>query len=449
MKKVIAIFISAVLMLTTLAACGTNPAAGASSAAPSTESVAEEPSSAADEVPTEPVTIKFANHMVLEAGTEPFWTQFKKDFEAKYPNITIEYISAPYGEIVNTVINMAGGGDKVDMMLGEASWSPTLEEAGLTIPAKDIMGEEYMSDFFPGVLDALTVDGEAYGLPMYMTPFILFYNTQLFEQAGLDPNAPPKTYDEMLAMAEKLSTLTSGDGNKVYAFGQTTASVAISGSALTGMIYNFGGKVLDESGKLTTDNEGFKQAFEMLKTLDQKGYNPQNAKLKDLRNLFALGQLAMYYDQAWGYSGIQSINADAAAFTATAAPLSGGSGAGDSVVSAHSIFMMDNGENQKKAVALIIKELINEQTLGDFMSKVNLAYPAKNSMKDMAAIKESSILKGASGKLDCAKAVTTIPTLSDLNLELCTLAQAVTVSKQGFDEAYATFKSAAEAIVAG
>lgn len=399
------------------------------------------------EEPTEKVTIKFANHMVLENGTKDFWEKFKSDFETKHPNITLEYVTAPYDQILNTVINMAGGGDKVDIFLGETSWTPTVEESGLAVPVKNIVGDQMVADVLPGVAKAHMIDGDLYALPLYMTPFVLFYNKDLFKQAGLDPDTPPKTYDEMLKMAEKLSKLKTKDGNTVYAFGQTTASVAISGASLTSMVYNFGGRVLNDDGTLATDNAAFKDAFSMLKTLDEKKYNPQNAKLKDLRNLFALGQLAMYYDQSWGYSGIQSINSNAADFTATAAPLSGGSGKGESVVSSHCLFLMDNGDARKKASAILIKELINADTLGDFMSKVNLAYPAYTSMKDMQAIKDSPVLKGALGSLDCVQPTTFVPALNDLNLELCTFAQGLTVGKKTFDSAYPGFKSAAQKIL--
>lgn len=440
MKKLIASLLSAAILLGT-AACGGAP----SSSAPASSAASGGASSM--EEPTEKVTIKFANHMVLENGTKDFWEKFKSDFETKHPNITLEYVTAPYDQILNTVINMAGGGDKVDIFLGETSWTPTVEESGLAVPVKNIVGDQMVADVLPGVAKAHMIDGELYALPLYMTPFVLFYNKDLFKEAGLDPDTPPKTYDEMLPMAEKLSKLKTKDGNAVYAFGQTTASVAISGTALTSMVYNFGGRVLNDDGTLATDNAAFKDAFNMLKTLDDKKYNPQNAKLKDLRNLFALGQLAMYYDQSWGFSGIQSINPDAANFTATAAPLSGGAGKGESVVSSHCLFLMDNGDARKKASAILIKELINADTLGDFMSKVNLAYPAYTSMKDMQAIKDSPVLKGALSNLDCVQPTAFVPALNDLNLELCTFAQGLTVGKKTFDSVYPGFKSAAQKIL--
>lgn len=340
---------------------------------------------------------------------------------------------------------MAGGGEYVDLIFGELDWTPTLADSGIACPVSDIMPQEYLEDFYPNVLEAHSIDHVLYSLPLYVGPYILYINKDLFEQAGLDAANPPTTYEEMLECAEKLSQLKDADGNQVYAFGQTTASVPVSGASLTSMVFNFGGQVLDENGKLSCDNEGFKQAFEMLKLLDEKGYNPQNAKLKDLRNLFALGRLAMYYDQSWGFAGIKPINPEAEAFTVTAKPLKGGSGTGQSILQSHCLMMVDNGETRKKAVEKLVEYIITNDNLSYRMSNETLAYPAKKSMEH--AVDDSLILKGAAGSEANTKTQVFIPQNSDLNLELCALAQAVTVGKTDVDKAIADFKKAAEMIL--
>ncbi len=438
MKKLLAIALAA-LMSVSMVACG----GGTSSSAPaaSTASGSGSTAAAAD---GEKTVIKFANYALLENGYTEFWEGVKAGFEEKYPQYEIEWVTAPYGEIVNQVINQAGGGDKPDMIFGESSWIPTLQDAGLTIPVSEIFDQAYLDKFDPSVMDACKVNSEVYGLPMYSCTFMLYYNKDLFEQAGLDPNAPPTTYDEMLTMAEKLSTLTTADGNKVYPFGQTTASVAISGSAINSMVYNFGGTVLDENGQLATDNQGFKDAITMLQTLDEKGYNPQNAKLKDLRQLFATGQLAMYYDQSWGFNGVLSINPDAANFTASAKPLSGGEGNGAAMLQAHILAYMDNGEERKEGCRLLTEYLITEEVLKDYMTNITPAYPVIEDMKDMEL---NPVLEGATGATDNVINTPSIPMLNDLNLELCTLAQNVTVSDTDVDTAIEQFNSAAQAYV--
>lgn len=393
------------------------------------------------ETATGPVTIKVANYALLESGYEPFWKQVKVDFEAANPDITIEWVTAPYGEIVNQVVNMAGGGNKVDVIFGEIDWVPGLVDAGLAAPIKDILSDEFVNDFYPDVLKSFEVDGKPYGIPLYVSPYVLYYNKDLFAQAGLDPAKPPKTYDEMLRYAEQLSKLKDAQGNKVYAFGQTTASVPVSGASLNAMVFNFGGQVLDGQGNLAVDNKGFRDAFAMVQLLDQRGYNPQNAKLKDLRNLFALGQLAMYYDQSWGFNGIKSINAEAERFTASAEPLRGGSGSGQSLLQAHCFILVDNGKARSDATSKFVEFIISEETLSGYLRDLTPAYPAKNSMAQMESVVSSGILAGASPAAGRVQVQTFIPKISDLNLELCALAQAVTVGREDLDAAIAKFKN--------
>lgn len=393
--------------------------------------------------PAGPVTLKVANYALLESGYESFWKQVKVDFEAANPDITIEWVTAPYGEIVNQVVNMAGGGNKVDVIFGEIDWVPGLVDAGLAAPVRDILPQAFVDDFYPDVLKSFEVEGKPYGIPLYVSPYVLYYNKNLFTKAGLDPNKPPKTYDEMLSYAQKLSQLKDANGNKVYAFGQTTASVPVSGASLTAMVFNFGGQVLDAQGKLAVDNQGFKDAFTMVQKLDQLGYNPQNAKLKDLRNLFALGQLAMYYDQSWGFNGVKSINPDAVNFTASAEPLKGGNGVGASLLQAHCFILVDNGAARKAALSKFVEFVISEQTLSSYLRDLTPAYPAKKSMATMESVVNNGILKGASPAAGRVQVQSFIPRISNLNLELCSLAQAVTVGKQDVAASIEKFKNTA------
>ena len=151
------------------------------------------------------------------------------------------------------------------LIFGEIDWVPGLQDAGLTVPVDEILPADYLADFYPAILDSFNIDGKPYGLPMYVSPYVLYYNKDLFKEAGLDPDTPPTTYDEMMEYAEKLSQLKDSNGNPVYAFGQTPASVPVSGASINAMVFNFGGTLLDGDGKLSIDNDGFKQTIEMLK----------------------------------------------------------------------------------------------------------------------------------------------------------------------------------------
>lgn len=421
----------AAVMAFSLTACSGGTDSGSTSQASGTAETSSD----------EKVTIKFANYALLEDAYTEFWEGVKTGFEAENPDITIEWVTAPYADIVSTVTTMAGGGDKVDMIFGEGTWTSSLVDSGLIIPVTDVLSQEYLDGFYENSLEASMVDGEIYTLPMYMSPFILYYNTDILQKAGVE--SVPTTYDELLAACEKISGMTTEDGNAIYPFGQTTASVAISGSAINSMIFNFGGEVLTADGQLSIDNDGFKQTFEMLKQLDEKGYTPENCKLKDLRNLFALGQLAMYYDQSWGISGVENINPDILSVTASANPLAGGSGDGASLLSTQTLFYCDNGDANRAACAKLTEYLMSDEVLGDYLNNIVPGYPTLKTM----SMPDNPVLQGSLGSIDKAVAAPSVPAMNDLNLELCTLAQAVTVTGTDVDTAIEEFRTAATNII--
>jgi len=68
------------------------------------------------------------------------------------------------------------------------------------------MEQEAIDDFFPDVLASRQVDGQVYGLPMEVEPMAFYYSVAAFEEAGLSESDVPATWEELLALAEQLST---------------------------------------------------------------------------------------------------------------------------------------------------------------------------------------------------------------------------------------------------
>lgn len=70
--------------------------------------------------------------------------------------------------------------------------------------------QELIDAFEPGVLDGFIVDGTLYAMPMDLASISMFYRKDLFKEVGLDPETPPKTWDEVTEMGKKL---IKRDGN--------------------------------------------------------------------------------------------------------------------------------------------------------------------------------------------------------------------------------------------
>jgi len=118
-------------------------------------------------------------------------------------------------------------------------------------------------------------------------------------------------------------------------------------------------------------------------------------------------------------------------------------GTGESLLQAHCFILMDNGAAQTAAVSKFVEYVISEEVLSSYLRDLTPAYPAKKSMAAMESVANNGILKGASPAAGRVRVQTFIPKISALNLELASLAQAVTVGKQDVASSIEKFKATA------
>ena len=76
--------------------------------------------------------------------------------------------------------------------------------------------EEFMGQFFKALHPNAIVDSKVYGVPFQNSTPLLYYNKDEFKAAGLDPEKPPQNWQELAAVAEKL---TKRDGDRVTQWG--------------------------------------------------------------------------------------------------------------------------------------------------------------------------------------------------------------------------------------
>ena len=77
---------------------------------------------------------------------------------------------------------------------------------GVLLDLTPFMEKAARDDFFPGVIANRMVDGKIYGLPYEVEPMGMYYSVEAFEKAGLSEKDVPKTWDELLTVAKKLTT---------------------------------------------------------------------------------------------------------------------------------------------------------------------------------------------------------------------------------------------------
>jgi multiple sugar transport system substrate-binding protein len=378
---------------------------------------------AADKV----VTIKFANWGSLEKATEGVFKKMVADFEAANKNIKVELVNLPYGDIKQQVLVMMASGDVLDVVQAERAMVDTYIGSGYLSELDKVFDKKYLGDFYPNLLNDLRSDGKLYGVPWIVCPWVLVYNKDLFGKAGLNPNQPPKTYNEILADAAKLSALKDKDGNPVYGMGETTGLVPVSGGSVLRVMLSFGGGVWDKKGNVNVNTKGNISAFNYLKTLHQKQYNPEGAKLKDLRNLMAIGRLAMYFDQTWGTGGVFGINPDIKPQIGIAPLPANGAVKGASNMNAHVLCIMKDSQNKKEA-AQFVEFITSKETMTNLYGCTSFFEP-RVSLDKLPELNDS-FLKPAKSSITLIKPIKQHPNMENAYLEIVKAAQRVTIGNE-------------------
>ena len=155
-----------------------------------------------------------------------------------------------------------------------------------------------LDDFMPGLLDASYYDGALIALPHSRSLPVLYYNKDLFEQAGIEN--PPETWDELKEYAK---TLTNGD---VYGY-----SCPLDQWYYTSLVMNAGGVIYnDDYTGIGFNNESGIGALQLWKDMIAEGtmnvpsgqdYNSSEA----CRNIFAAGTAAMIMQSSAQLKGLE------------------------------------------------------------------------------------------------------------------------------------------------
>jgi multiple sugar transport system substrate-binding protein len=414
MKKVILVALAAAFALTPAFAAGGKEAAKS----------------------TGPVTLKMSSWGVVEKGTQDYFAKLQAEFEKDNPGVKVEYVGLPYGNYKQQVLIMAQAGELPDLMQGERSSFPAFAMAGYLADLGSVLPKDYVADLSPALREDLSVDGKLYAAPWFYSGFILFLNKDLFAKAGLNPTSPPKTYTEALSYAEKLSMLKDADGNSVYGLGISTASVPVSGSSLLSMFASFGGGVWDATGKPAFNRQANQAALSFLRILHDKQYNPDGARLKDLRNLFAIGRLAMYFDTLWGLNGVTAINPKAKDFAAAYLPMGEGGNAAKSTLDAH-LLMVGATTKRSTEAAKFVQFATSTANLTEYFA-ISPFLPGRLSVSASDSFAKQPLLAGLKGMDAMIVSVPKHPKIESVLLELAAAAQLATGTRDNVSAIAAT-----------
>jgi multiple sugar transport system substrate-binding protein len=150
-------------------------------------------------------------------------TEIATRFMKLHPEVKIGFQApAPnYNEGLISVIRQEMAGRPPDVFMVGSQFLGELVARKLVQPLDDLMQGKDMAalGYTPEVLAFTQVDGKQYGLPWTSSTPVMFYNADLIQKAGGDPQHPPQNWDETIALAKKIGALGDGVMGMYYSTG--------------------------------------------------------------------------------------------------------------------------------------------------------------------------------------------------------------------------------------
>jgi multiple sugar transport system substrate-binding protein len=293
--------------------------------------------------PTEPTTIRFS--VFSSVAEAPQMQQFKEDFEAEYPNITVEFEPVGSGRAREKLLTEIAGGNAPDTAFVDAGFVQDLASRGAAMNLDGyIAGSEVVAqeDYVEGFRNTALLGGSMYGLPWDGETTGLFYRTDLFEKAGIE--SPPATWEEFEQAA---AALTDPSKNQ-YGVAMFASEAAYYWYP---WLWQAGGDILSADGQdIEFDSEAGVEAAEFYVELARK-YAPPDYLASDSWNgrvTFASGKAAMYIAGSWFAGNTIAEFPDIEGKWATA-PLPQGSAGCATTLAGDSLIVLEGTENADAA----------------------------------------------------------------------------------------------------
>ncbi|MEP6852118.1 MAG: ABC transporter substrate-binding protein [bacterium] len=261
-----------------LAACGGKKTAGQAAG----------PTGAAGETYSGPsVTLAFWNGWTGADGT--YAKKMVDQFNSETKNVKVNMNVYQWADFFQKLPAAVTSGNGPDIGVMHIDDIPTQAAQNVIVPIDSIATTLKLSEsqFAPAVWQAGLYKDKRYGIPIDVHDMGLFYNKDLFEKAGLDPEKPPTTKDEYMSALDKMKA-KGIQGSWVSPFQFT------GGMMFQSLLWQFGGDMFDKDVKTATwDSDAGVQALSFMTGLIKDGYSPKNVgqdadyvALKNSKNAF-------------------------------------------------------------------------------------------------------------------------------------------------------------------
>jgi len=157
-----------------------------------------------------PVEISFYYPVAVSGPITKLIDQFAADFEKENPGIKVKPIySGSYQESITKALTAVKSNDAPTTSVLLSTDMFTLIDEEAIVPFDPLIktpeDQAWLRGFYPAFMENSQTGGKTWGIPFQRSTIVLYYNKEMFKDAGLDPNRAPATWKEMAEYAQKLT----------------------------------------------------------------------------------------------------------------------------------------------------------------------------------------------------------------------------------------------------
>ncbi|MFB2533439.1 extracellular solute-binding protein [Paracoccus sp. p3-h83] len=235
-------------------------------------------------------------------GQAPVQAEHIKEWEAANAGYSVRVEFLPWEQCQEKALTLAAAGTPPAAAYMGSRVLKQLAAAEQILPFQ--MSDEEMATYEPSVIATAQFDGQVWGLPRAFSTKALYWNKDLFAQAGLDMPNGPTTFDELLTAARAITEKTGAKG-----FGMPAADMDNTFHEFLNFLYSNGGQVVDAEGKVAFDSPNNVETLKFYQELAKYAQpGPIAYDRGKLEPLFKEGQVAMYTSGAWGRTKAEGVN---------------------------------------------------------------------------------------------------------------------------------------------
>lgn len=311
--------------------------------------------------------------VLWDASATTSGAQMTKKLKAEFTKqtgIKVKELAVEYGDVYNKVMTdvMSNSGD-IDIAEMDTIWAGQYYKGNVAVDLTNTMPKSVQATFTPSSFTSVEYDGHIMGVPWFSSTKHFYYNKKMFQEAGLNPNQPPKTYDQFLADSKIIQSKLGSKGIYASAWSWKQAESLI--CDYVGFLGAYDGKFFNADGTPAFNSGGGLKALEMMQTLYKSGtVDPASMQWDEYQvsNAFAAGKIAMMTNWEGEYPQLNDPTQSQVVNQTTVVPLMPGEGSVKSSTSTGSEGIAMLKSSKHKAAALKFLEFIasNQYQLADF-----------------------------------------------------------------------------------